>query len=213
MVRIIKKIKMFFLLSSFKKYQCVENIYYKLKMRFFYRFFFLHSGQRSIIRSPLLLTPEFIHLGDNVFIWDAARIEGIKRHEAQEFTPKITIGNRVTIQQRCHLTAAGDLSIGDDCLISFDVMIQDTDHEYTDISRPIGMQPLSLKKTVIGEKCFIGSGAKIMAGTYLGKHCIVGCNSVVRGYFPDYSVLVGNPAKIIKRLNAKNNQWERVGDV
>ncbi|WP_429164003.1 acyltransferase [Aeromonas rivipollensis] len=208
-MRISHKIKMLFLLSPFKRYQYIENLYFKLKMRFFYRLFFLQSGRGSLIRKPLLLTPEFINLGRNVFIWDAARIEGIKNHGNQKFNPKIIIGDGVTIQQRCHITAAGELFIGDNCLISFDVMIQDTDHVYSDITIPVGLQPLSVNQTIIGEQCFIGSGAKIMAGSHLGKHCIVGCNSVVRGHYPDYSVLVGNPAKIIKRFSINNSQWER----
>lgn len=45
----------------------------------------------------------------------------------------------------------------------------------------------------------------------LGKQCIVGANAVVlKGKYPDYSVLAGIPAKIIRELNEKNNIWERV---
>ena len=83
-------------------------------------------------------------------------------------------------------------------------------HEYRDINSPVGVQPLIVKKTQIGENCFIGSGAKILAGTILGNHCIVGTNSVVRGEFPVDSVIVGSPAKVVKAYNVKNRKWERV---
>jgi acetyltransferase-like isoleucine patch superfamily enzyme len=48
----------------------------------------------------------------------------------------------------------------------------------------------------IGEYTFIGTSCVILPGTKIGKGCIVGAGSVVKGNFPDYSILVGNPAKI-----------------
>jgi len=53
-------------------------------------------------------------------------------------------------------------------------------------------------------------GVAIQAGTVLGKQCIVGANSVVRGVFPDYSVIAGVPARIIKRFNFDKNKWEKI---
>ena len=52
-------------------------------------------------------------------------------------------------------------------------------------------------------------GVAIQAGTILGKHCIVGTNSVVRGIYPDFCVLVGSPASIVKRYNIKTKKWEK----
>lgn len=66
------------------------------------------------------------------------------------------------------------------------------------------------KRTEIGENCFIGFGAAIQAGTVLGKQCIVGTNAVVRGEFPDYSVIVGAPAKVVKQYNKETGEWERI---
>ena len=58
-----------------------------------------------------------------------------------------------------------------------------------------------ITKTFIGDNCFIGMGAAIQAGTILGEQCIVGANAVVRGVYPDYCVLVGAPAKIVRKYN------------
>lgn len=52
--------------------------------------------------------------------------------------------------------------------------------------------------------------AKILAGTVLGKQCIVGSSLVVMGEFPDYSVIVRSPARVVKRYNAQNKCWESV---
>ncbi|MEC6831859.1 acyltransferase [Photobacterium toruni] len=190
-----------------RKIQYIKNNYCRLKVLTIYKYMFKHIGKNCLIRKPLFITPEFISIGDGVIIWDNARIEAIHNYGVQSFTPSIIIGNGVSIQQRCHITAADKLSIGENTLISFDVMIQDTDHEYQTLDIPIGDQPLSVKTTEIGPNCFIGCGAKIQAGTVLGNHCVVGANAVVRGVFPDYCVIVGIPARIIKRYDMHTSRW------
>lgn len=52
----------------------------------------------------------------------------------------------------------------------------------------------------MGDNCFVGAGAIILPGTTIGNYCIVGAGAVVKGTFPDYSVIAGNPAKIIKMI-------------
>jgi acetyltransferase-like isoleucine patch superfamily enzyme len=88
-------------------------------------------------------------------------------------------------------------------------MITNIDHDYQQIAKPIWEQKLIIKETKIGENCFIGYGAVIQAGTILGKQCIVGANAVVRGTFPDYCVIVGIPAKIVKRYDEKSAVWKK----
>lgn len=174
------------------------------------RAFLKQCGRRSIIRKPLFITPEHISLGNRVFIMPGCRIEGVSSYaENDSFKPDIVIEDGVSLQQRCHITAASRLVIGKDTAILFDVMITNIDHEYQQLEVQMARQPLIVKETRIGQNCFIGSGAKIQAGTILGKQCIVGTNAVVRGRFPDYSVIVGVPAKIVKRYNPISEQWER----
>jgi acetyltransferase-like isoleucine patch superfamily enzyme len=54
-------------------------------------------------------------------------------------------------------------------------------------------------KIKIGNNVFIGSNSIILLNTTIGNNCIVGAGSVVRGHFPDDSIIVGNPAKIIMK--------------
>ncbi|MFM7023851.1 MAG: acyltransferase [Flavobacteriales bacterium] len=54
-----------------------------------------------------------------------------------------------------------------------------------------------IKGVSIGEYSFIGTSSVILPGTKIGKGCVVGAGSMVKGEFPDYSVIVGNPAKVI----------------
>ena len=89
-------------------------------------------------------------------------------------------------------------------------MIQDVDHGYEEIGIDVLHQELSQKETIIGENCFIGAGAKILAGSKLGKQCVVGANSVIKGNYPDYCVIVGAPGRIVKRYNESEKQWHKV---
>lgn len=206
----INKILTFLQLPLYEKYNYLSIQFAKLKTKIFYRFVFKNIRNNSIIKNPLLLLNiHCISIGNKVFIRDHARLECIEKKDYQIFNPQLIIEDGVSIEQRCHITAADILRIGRNTLISFDVSIQDTDHEYQTLGIPIAQQPLIIKKTLIGENCFIGSGAKIQAGTILGKHCVVGTNAVVRGIFPDYCVIVGIPAKIVKRYNPKTEQWEK----
>ena len=53
------------------------------------------------------------------------------------------------------------------------------------------------------------TGVKIMAGVHIGEHSVIGANAVVTHDIPPYSVVVGVPAKVIKKFNFETNQWEK----
>lgn len=163
-------------------------------------------GKRSYIKNPIRITGAGdISIGSNSFVLDGARIEAVHEYNGQLFTPEIVIGNNVDIGQNLHLIAADTLVISHGVLISGNVYIGDCDHEYKIPGLPVSKQGIKVSKTFIGENCFIGYGAVIQPGSMLGRHCVVGSNAVVRkGVYPDYSVLAGVPAKVIKQ-----NSWER----
>ncbi|MDK0954333.1 DapH/DapD/GlmU-related protein [Clostridium perfringens] len=62
----------------------------------------------------------------------------------------------------------------------------------------------------MGYQSFIGMGSRIMAGVKIGKHCIIGANSVVTRDVDDYSIVAGCPAAVIKRYNFNGRKWEDV---
>ena len=77
------------------------------------------------------------------------------------------------MQQYCHIIAAGKLCIGDNVTISLNVMINDSEHDYRQFGVNVLEQPLTHSPIIISSSCFIGAGARILAGTTLGEHCIV----------------------------------------
>jgi acetyltransferase-like isoleucine patch superfamily enzyme len=205
----LNKLGFFYRLPVSRKIQYLDFLYRKVLVKVFYRLRLKSCGTGNIVQPPLFWTPECISLGSNVLIWKGCRIEGIERSGEVNFQPEIKLGDNVSLQQNCHITAAGQLSIGKNTTISFNVMINDTDHQYEQYGVNVLMQPLKYEKTFVGENCFIGAGAKIQAGTHLGKHCIVGANAVVRGQFPDYCVIVGVPGRIVKRLDSASGLWKK----
>lgn len=153
--------------------------------------------------------PTYIFNGQNVFIGKKVRIFPGMRIESH-YNGKIYISDDVSIGQNFHLICAqNEIIIGPHCTISANVFISNVDHDYHQLGIHILKQKYVIKNTTIGKNCFIGYGAAIQAGTILGEQCIVGANSVVRGNFPDYCVIVGAPAKIVKRYNPKTQEWER----
>jgi len=145
-----------------------------------------------------------IKLGKRVRIYPGIRAE-------VENDGSIVIGNNTSIGQGFHVVAYGSqLVIGKDVTISGNVFITNCDHTYQIINKSILEQPIIGKTTIIGDNCFIGYGVAILAGTVLGKQCIVGANSVVCGEFSDYCIIAGNPARIIRKYNPENESWEKV---
>ena len=65
-------------------------------------------------------------------------------------------------------------------------------------------------RIIIDEDTWIGTKSTIVGSVHVGKHCIIGANSVVTKDIPDYCVVAGIPARIIKRYNFTTQQWEKV---
>lgn len=166
-------------------------------------------GKGAIVQKPLFWTPEFIELGERVLVWRDCRIEGINEHDGMQYKPSIRFGDRVSLQQGCHIVAATELVIENDTTISSGVFITDSDHSYETPGVNVLTQSLLIQPTRIGHSCFIGAGARILAGTRLGDHCVVGANAVVRGAFPNHSVIVGIPGRVVRLFDAESGCWRK----
>ena len=85
--------------------------------------------------------------------------------------------------------------------------ITDIQHPYDDINIPIEKQDILVRQVEIGENCKIYNNAVILAGCKIGNHVTVAANSVVANKIPDFCVVAGNPAKIIKKYNKITKSW------
>ena len=114
----------------------------------------------------------------------------------------VRIGRGSEIGERCRISIANSLEIGEKVLLSPNVYITDCDHESRNIDVPVIEQGIVQKGQAvsIGDGSYIGINTVIVGNVKIGKHCVIGANSVVTKDVPDYSVAVGIPARVIKNI-------------
>ncbi len=109
------------------------------------------------------------------------------------------VGMPEYIQQDAYLDASGGLTIHKDTVISTKVVI--LTHDWSFLKRPNSLGGVKVnsayKSVTIGENSFIGAGAIVLPGSVIGKNCIIGAGTVVKGSVDAYSIVAGNPAKVI----------------
>jgi acetyltransferase-like isoleucine patch superfamily enzyme len=117
------------------------------------------------------------------------------------------IGEGTVIGNFNHIYATHKIIIGKNVLTADKVYISDNQHNYIDPQIPIISQGVKqLKNVIIGDGTWIGEHAVIL-GVVIGKNCVVAANSVVNKDVPDYCVVAGAPAKIIKKYDNDKNEW------
>lgn len=107
----------------------------------------------------------------------------------------------------------GPVTIGKQVIIAQHVVISGLNHGYQAIDRPIRQQPVTALPILIGDECWIGANAVITAGVQIGKHSIVAAGSIVTKDVPAYTVVAGNPAKVLKQYDHAYQSWVKVGAV
>jgi acetyltransferase-like isoleucine patch superfamily enzyme len=121
-------------------------------------------------------------------------------------TRNVVIGNNVIIPGGTILgNYPGDknsiIYIEDDVLLGPNVAIYSSTHKYDNISIPIKNQGYRVAETRLKKGCWIGINVVIMPGVTIGRNSVVAANSVVNKDVPDFTVVGGIPAKIIKQLH------------
>lgn len=110
----------------------------------------------------------------------------------------LRIGSEVSIGTNCFISAdAGELSIGDYCMIGSNSSIVGNNYRYDSLDIPICLQEKTSKGITIGNNVWIGSGCVILDGSHIGDGVIITPNSVISANIPENSIAQGNPAKVI----------------
>jgi len=109
----------------------------------------------------------------------------------------LSIGNNSSIGKNCQI--ANDVTIGDDVMMAPEVVIFSVSHETSDVNTSMRLQGnLPAKPVTIGNDVWIGQRAIILPGVTIGNGAIVATGSVVTKDVANFSVVGGNPAKVIK---------------
>ncbi len=181
----------------------------RLKTGLYYRRFFGSIGAGSRIDKPSFLSnPQFVYIGDHTTIRPGARIETIILDASRP--PSLRIGSNVNIEQNVHLVCSSKIVIGDNVTITGNCAIVDTIHPFEDVDDPrkigdrIDPNPTPVS---IGDNSFVGFGSVILPGVNIGKNAVIGANSVVSRDVPEYCVVAGGPARLVRRYSFEARRW------
>lgn len=116
-------------------------------------------------------------------------LTGVRFHQ-------VRIGKDVIVMPGCLMMSAGGITIDDGAMIAANVQLISNNHDLYE------RQIITCKPVHIGKNAWIGAGATILPGVTVGDNAVVGAASVVtRDVAPD-TIVVGNPARFIKRISA-----------
>lgn len=164
----------------------------------YWRTRFHEFGARSVIHRPTLLRGAHkIAIGDDVWIYNAWL--AVERSAWKRSSPALRIGDRVGIRPFCTVAAAESIVLEDDVSISSHSMVVDFEHRLDGPTDSFATNPLITAPVRIGRGSGIAERCAVLAGSNIGKFCLIGTNSVVHGDIPDYSIAVGAPARVIGR--------------
>jgi len=144
----------------------------------------IRIGKRVSVSKPHKNTK--VLLGNNSFLYDSVNL-----YLDQE-NASIIIGNNSYINRRSEICCKKSVEIGNDCAISWDVVITDSDYHNF-------MSSESTKSVVIGNHVWIGAKSIILKGVNIGDGAVIAAGSVVNKDVPPNVLVAGSPAKIIKQ--------------
>lgn len=196
MHRSIQIIRGLFLKPFLKRSSGLIFIGKRVKVRHGYQ---LSAGKNLILEDNVsinALSTNGIQFGDNVSIARDSILfcTGIISQKGTG----ITIGDRTGISARAYLAGQGGITIGNDVIMGPNVQIFSENHNYSDTAIIIKEQGVTKQAVVIGNNCWLGAGAVILAGVVIGDGCVIAASSVVTKSVPANSIVAGIPAKVIK---------------
>jgi acetyltransferase-like isoleucine patch superfamily enzyme len=162
---------------------------------------FRSFGHDAVIRFPLtaLYGEEHIDIGACSIIGPQVSLSAGWVPGAPVAGVGVRIGSGVLIGRGSGVVAHESVEIGDGVFTGHHVYITDANHGYEDPTEAIGRQLAPPRPVHIGAGSWLGHGAIVLPGADIGRHVAVGAGAVVTGALPDFSVAVGNPARVIRR--------------
>ncbi|MFO0675381.1 MAG: acyltransferase [Polyangiaceae bacterium] len=159
-------------------------------------------GERiTVDRIPYMNGDIHIELGDDIRF---SGLQGISGNMHRK--PRLTIGNGVFVAHGCHFQVAESVSIGNFVSIGAMTYIADTEgHSHYNPQKPIWEVPATgddIAPVVIEDGVQISRHCMILKGVRIGARSVIGAGSIVRSNIPPDSIVMGNPARVVKRMVA-----------
>jgi serine acetyltransferase len=173
-------------------------------------------GERSLICFPpaAIVNERYIHVGAHTLIGPHVTLSaGIVPGQVCLTDPVVRIGDRCLIGRASGIVGHLSIEIGDDVWTGHHVYITDQNHGYVDRDLPISAQAMPERPVHIGARSWLGHGTVVLPGTTIGRHVVIGANSVVRGEIPSYCVAAGNPARVVRAITDPDDELAAVREL
>jgi acetyltransferase-like isoleucine patch superfamily enzyme len=188
----------------------IKQVYWELSRpndRFDYIQFFLGEipGYLGLLWRMKVYSRRFKSAGKNLTVYQGVRIRNIQ---------EMCVGNDVYLGLENNFQAKGGLTIGDRVAFGPGCKIWTINHRFDDIDTPVMEQGYDYKPVVIGDDVWLGSNVFVMPGVEIPKGCIVTAGTVVgvRKY-PEYSIISGNPGRVIGNRKKEKDVSAPVSEV
>ncbi len=161
-------------------------------------------GRNSVICFPAnaLFNEQYIRIGDGTMFGPRITLSaGMVPGQQMVSDPVISIGDRCLFGKGSGIVGHLRIEIGDDVWTGHHVYITDQNHGYDDLTLPISQQVMPERPVSIGDGSWLGHGTVVLPGATIGRHVVIGANSVVTGTIPDNCVAAGVPARVIKTIH------------
>ncbi len=147
------------------------------------------------------LSSKGIYLGCNVKIGAYSRL--IASGSLSVLGIGIRIGDNVGIGEFSYIGGAGGVMIGTNTIVGQYFSVHSENHVFDEPGKLIREQGVTRAGVEIGEDCWIGAKVTVCDGAKVGKHSVIAAGCVVVGQFPDYSLIAGVPARLIRSLKSE----------
>jgi acetyltransferase-like isoleucine patch superfamily enzyme len=125
--------------------------------------------------------------------------------------PALILEDGVVIGRRSMISVKNGVHLERDVITGPGVLIMDHNHAYEDVTRSIKMQGVTEGGTIrIGQGSWLGFNASIVCSQgelVIGEHCLIAANSVITRSFPSFSVISGNPARVVRQFDPVKGIW------
>jgi acetyltransferase-like isoleucine patch superfamily enzyme len=173
-------------------------------MGYFYRYKYFFKC--TISRTVRVTGWKQVSLGRNVVICNRTWLN--VNHRDSQSKKSITIGDNSFIGENNFLTAGAHITIGAYALTTSNCSFIGASHNIDTVMSPYIKTGVDSESVIqVGVNCFFGYGSTVIGNVSIGHGSIIGAKSVVLHDVPPFAIVVGNPAKVIKRFDFFSQTW------
>lgn len=146
-----------------------------------------------------------IYIGNNCVIGEGTTLTVNNRNISEK---TLIIGNNSYIGRNNFIAVGAKIVIKDYCIFGNNCSIMSSDHDFNNPLIPYAISGILTAKSIsIGVNCWFGINVSILGNITIGHGCVVGANTLITKDIPPFSLVIGNPSKVIKRYNFHTKKW------